>query len=454
MVSYHLVVLVHGIWGNSSHMAYLASQIEQKCKPKDPDVQLVVYRTGSHLGYLTYDGVDVNGKRISDEILLEVHRLSATGPVSHFSLIGYSMGGLVARYALGVLYHHGFFDSVRPVHFVTFVTPHVGSLNPSRSLSLRLFNYFAPLVLAHTGQHMFLKDKRVQGSKEYLPLLQWMASPSSKFYKALALFEHRSLYANTINDRRTSWYTTSISNVDPFNSMVNESLSAYQLEYVEGYDPTVIDFAKPIGFQTINLPKNRRFSLRRFLFKTFVWMKVLAGLVVMAPAYALYSLGNAIWQRIKLAKRLSVFTKESAHSLQALYDHPDSEEKSHSAFEERVMDQTDMFMDSIFSAVNSASYYNYHESITRKRRPSEEANLLEKSVVNLKGQTVLSFSLRLTPNQEAIVQLLNTLKWAKFPVIIRNTKATHAAVIYRHPDPQLEEGKLVVEHFIEKVFAI
>lgn len=462
MVAYHLVVLVHGIWGNSAHMGYLALQIEQHSRCSSPDEQLVVYRTCSHSGYLTYDGVDVNGKRISDEILAEVAALSQTGTVAKFSLIGYSMGGLMARYALGVLYHEGLFDAVQPVHFVTFCTPHLGIVNPSTLLLLRLFNAVAPLVLGRTGLHMFYKDAGVVGGKRHFPLLQWMADPASTFHRALALFAHRTLYANTINDRRTSWYTTSISATDPFYLMVNELLSAYALEYVAGYAPTVIDFARPIEFRRVRRPANV-FSLRRALFKCVAWLKVVASLVVVAPVYAVYLLGNGLWQHAKSLRRQSAFSRESASGLQALYANADA--GSYGSLGERVRDQTDLFMDSVFSAVNSASYYDYHHSITRKGRAKaereksgEETPLVSDSdglmpVVNLKGK-VADFRLKLTASQEVLAALLNTLKWDKFPVIIRNTKATHAAVIYRHADPQLEEGKLVVRHFVHEVFKI
>lgn len=500
MVNYHLVVLVHGVWGNPSHMSYLAHQIEKKnIKGSNPDEQIVVYKTGSHSGYLTYDGVDVNGKRISDEIVANVHALNEEkGTVTKFSLIGYSMGGLIARYALGILFHEGFFDEVQPVHFATFCTPHVGVVNPSNSLLSRLFNFAAPYVLGQTGQHFFLKDKKLVGNQEYVPLLRWMSDPASKFYKALDLFQTRSLYANTINDRRTSWYTTSISNLDPFNSMVNESLSAYLLTYIEGYEPTVIDFSSPISFNKVEPKLRPKFSFKRFLFKSLTWLRVFGHFLLITPIYSMFLLGNAIWQRFNMNRRLNAFYRDGAESLGVLYDlvneevdsgssdgayqskiHeigtdvekqckgqvPDSDNESYmSALGEKMRDETDVFVESIISAVNSASYYDYHYSVAKSPSiasvdtsdvPDDTSLLGKSSLINLKGQEIITdFKLKLTEAQEAIVSNLNTLKWDKFPVIIRNTRATHAAVIYRHPDPCFDEGKVVVRHFIEKVFKV
>lgn len=496
MVNYHLVVLVHGVWGNLSHMSYLAHQIENNCSSSDPDERIIVHKTGSHSGYLTYDGVDVNGKRIRDEIVETADGLNGEdGKVTKFSLIGYSMGGLVARYALGILYHDGFFDQVQPIHFVTFCTPHVGVVNPSNSLLSRIFNFVAPFVLAHTGQQFFLIDKKLVGNKEYVPLLQWMSDPASRFYKALELFETRSLYANTINDRRTSWYTTSISNLDPFNSMVNESLSAYKLEYVDGYLPTVIDFRKPITFKKVERGTKPAFNFKRFLYKSLTWLQVLGHFLLITPIYSLYLLGNFIWQRVKMNRRLRAFYLDGAESLGVLYDmmneelesvsgekDPSSDIKIHDVekqsnvdddsedeeflgrFGDKMSDETDVFIESVFSALNSASYYDYHYSVTKSpaSTPSDHLDdpdsvplLGKNNLINLKGQEITTdFKLNLTEPQEIAVANLNTLKWNKYPVIIRNTRTTHAAVIYRHPDPDFEEGKVVVRHFVEQVFKV
>ena len=86
---------------------------------------------------------------------------------------------------------------------------HNGVLVPqSHNFSARLYNRIAPLFLADTGSQFFLRDKVGEFGK---PLLVWMADPRSKFYKALAKFKYKSLYANVVNDKRCSWYTASIS---------------------------------------------------------------------------------------------------------------------------------------------------------------------------------------------------------------------------------------------------
>lgn len=473
MVNYHLVVLVHGIRGNLSHMSYLAEQIERNCKPKDSNEKLRVHKTGCHSGDLTYDGIDVNGKRISDEILEIIEDLEAVGEtVTKFSLIGYSLGGLVSRYALGILYHYGFFETIQPVHFVTFCTPHVGVLNTGKSLSSKIYNVIAPLTVASTGLQLFLTDRKIVGGKEYLPLLQWMTHPASKFYKALELFKHRTLYANAINDLRTSWYTAFVSGLDPFNSMVNETLSAYSLQYIKGYEPTIVDFSKPIEFNRVTREKLPGFSLGRIIYKGCVWIKLLATIVVVAPVYSLYVLYKAVKKRVKINMRIREFARESADSLKALYEaasHEDSLSSSyavidkestgdeHLRFDDTVQDQTEIFVESIYSALNSASYYDYHHSVSQPNPPKgdKEALLNPTAPINLKGNIApANFKVNLTSAQEDIVKNFNRLNWNKFPVIIKNTKSTHAAMIYRQEDPTFKEGQVVVNHFVTQVFEV
>ena len=64
-------------------MAYLA-QLLQNAKISDTQEILVVHRTESHSGYLTYDGIGVNGKRVADEITAEKLKLEKDGKVVKF----------------------------------------------------------------------------------------------------------------------------------------------------------------------------------------------------------------------------------------------------------------------------------------------------------------------------------------------------------------------------------
>lgn len=497
-------------------MDYLESQIQQ-IKSSNKKEKIITYKTNSHGGFLTYDGIDVNGKRIANEITAETDKLTNNGnQVKKFSILGYSLGGLISRYAIGVLYYEGYFDSALPVNFITFCTPHVGAIKPYRSFLAKMFNGFLSYFLAHSGAQMFLKDMQLVKS-EYggnndlnLPLLVWMAEPTSTFYVALSKFRHRMVYSNAIGDKRAGFFTAAIATMDPFSSMVDRKVSAYDFEYVEGYEPTVIDFSKPISFSKIDeVNAGPTDSIWSIIVK---WVKLLVGIILVTPLWGLWFLYKTISERIKLNKRVSLFFNET--SLLHLYGYPDhifedsaseddtpqpKNEKSelerngkdepHESFiyslerelGEQVRDQTDIFVDSIFDAANSQSYEEYEYSISsrnKKRKTkdklapksdnefsstinemenfddSSDPLLSQSKLVTLKGKKIDSFRLKLSSNELYIIHKLNKLDWEKYPVIIRNTKLTHSAAIVRQDEPAFEEGKTVVRHFVEQAFKL
>jgi hypothetical protein len=63
--------------------------------------------------------------------------------VKYISFSGHSMGGLVARYAIGELYAKKFFDDIKPVNLATFATPHLGTTAPLVQSKFRRFAFNA-----------------------------------------------------------------------------------------------------------------------------------------------------------------------------------------------------------------------------------------------------------------------------------------------------------------------
>ncbi|KAI8976555.1 putative serine esterase-domain-containing protein [Pilobolus umbonatus] len=141
-----LIVLSHGLWGTKEHMEYIEGRLKDKYK----------------------DGVYI--------IMNTVESLKAKGePLDKISLIGYSLGGLILRYAVGVLGQAGIFDTVTPHYFITFATPHLGVRSPSNSLFSKVFNYLSGTMVSRSGEQIQLVDHH---GKENKPLLQIMSEPS------------------------------------------------------------------------------------------------------------------------------------------------------------------------------------------------------------------------------------------------------------------------------------
>ena len=57
-------------------------------------------------GNFTYDGIELGGERVAHEVEETLEALIANGhTIRKLSVVGYSLGGLVARYALGCSMH-------------------------------------------------------------------------------------------------------------------------------------------------------------------------------------------------------------------------------------------------------------------------------------------------------------------------------------------------------------
>lgn len=110
------------------------------------------------------------------QVYEEIDKLKSEGRiVTRFSACGYSMGGLIARYLIGVLHIRNFFDSVTPVNFTTFATPHVGIPRYPGLLS-SIVSKAGPRMLSVSGEQFFHTDS---WSTTGRPLLAVMADPST-----------------------------------------------------------------------------------------------------------------------------------------------------------------------------------------------------------------------------------------------------------------------------------
>lgn len=208
----HLVVLVHGLWGNPNHMDTIEKTLLKSLKGVSKH-RIVTIKPSSFRFWKTYDGIQRCAELVIADIFFEIEALKQTNKykVTSFSIIGYSLGGLISRYVIGVLQGMGFFDEVTPVFFSTFATPHIGVRFFKRNLFDWFANNCAPYLFGRTGQQLFLTDSE--------QLLVKMADPSSIFYTGLKRFQTRILMANIKNDRSVAFYTSYITNYSPFDSL-------------------------------------------------------------------------------------------------------------------------------------------------------------------------------------------------------------------------------------------
>lgn len=459
----HLVILVHGLWGNTAHFEYVRLQLELVS-----DESLTVHITGLNEYYKTYDGIDVCGMRVAREIEEVAAGLQLRGhSVTRILVVGYLLGGLIARYAVGILYFNLFFDTIAPENFVTFCTPHVGVWTPGPGILVRIFNWLVPFLLAQSGRQLFLQDTTANNE----PLLVNMALSLLVFFRALQGFRHKALYANIVNDKRTSWFTAGISAIDPFDSMRNSNPNIPGLGYVAGYAPVVVDVAAPVtwrgrgpaGDETEDCACDDVESVHAvdapvlFWLRKWQWVVALANVTVFAPVWVLWFIVSSCLERFKLHKRWSDFFRETkadmVHYYLPLEDKSDSwtlgAEYLVRRFEDDIQDHADEVMDRVWNAMALGP-----ADEDTALAPVDLRALVVALVAALSATPHPRYELAVLAGQRFIISQLNTLGWRKFPVHIHNTKSSHAAAIVRHHDKHFGEGRVVVRHFVDEVFVM
>jgi hypothetical protein len=100
------------LWGNPNHLEVMARCL----RAKHPQESLHILVAKRNSGNFTYDGIELGGERVCQEIEEEIEKLAKAGQeIKKLSMVGYSLGGLVARYAIGLLHSKGFFERITPV---------------------------------------------------------------------------------------------------------------------------------------------------------------------------------------------------------------------------------------------------------------------------------------------------------------------------------------------------
>lgn len=73
----HLLVLVHGMWGNPDHLAEMNRIYAERCAQEDSALgpsgerlHILVAQTNKEAS--TYDGIDWGGERVADEVSIVV----------------------------------------------------------------------------------------------------------------------------------------------------------------------------------------------------------------------------------------------------------------------------------------------------------------------------------------------------------------------------------------------
>ncbi|KAK0217877.1 DUF676-domain-containing protein [Armillaria fumosa] len=412
MSSYHLLVLVHGMWGNPSHMAELKRiMLETHAQPSAEGIEMRLLVAETNKEASTYDGIDWGGERVAQEILDEVEKLQRDGDkVLRFSITGYSLGGLVSRYVVGILNRRGFFEDVTPVNFNTIATPHVG-LPTYPSFVSNLFSTLGPRLLSRTGEQFYCVDK---WSSTGRPLLDVMADPDQIFYKSLAAFKTIRIYANSVNDRTVPYVTAAIELEDNF---LDHATNGIEIELDEEYSPIIKSYSLP-AVSPAPTPKPAILSRQwlkdkkeRTYLPPFLQFRFPFNLVFYALLPILIPIGASL-----IIVRLSLASRSSRARIRLL-------EKENESNGERLIhllsDLERQVEDAVIDIIDDPGITSSSKNV-----------LPEKSKRKTKGDSSEPKAI-LSPLQQKIIRALNTLPMKKELVFLNIGHNSHATIVAR-----------------------
>ncbi|KAK5579590.1 hypothetical protein RB653_009274 [Dictyostelium firmibasis] len=225
----HLVILQHGFHATSQDFNIFINYFS---KQSQLDNCLFIAAKNNDYFLATHEGIDKIGERLFKEVK-EIYKENQQ--CEYISFIGHSLGGLIVRYAIGLLYIDGFFENCcKPINFISLTSPHVGSRRPTTTLYNKLLLFGANNFLSITGKQLILTDSHIliindenveekeekeKEEENTLPLLVYLSE--GIFLKGLKSFKNCSLYSNIYNDLQVSFCTSDINVINPYRLTFN-----------------------------------------------------------------------------------------------------------------------------------------------------------------------------------------------------------------------------------------
>lgn len=421
-------------------MTYIASALRDRYS-KD---RLHVLVAKSNSGNFTYDGIETGAERVTHEVEETIARLEEDGSrIRKISMLGYSLGGLVARYSVGLLYSNGWFDRLEPINFTTFASPHLGVRTPILGYQSHLWNMFGSRTLSTSGKQLFGEDNFRDTGR---PLLSILADPSSIFMQAISRFKRRTLYANIINDRSAPYYTTFISKIDPYTN-----LNLIDINYIEGYAPNIIDPVNPVSLKPQAPPPSILSQIAGTGQSLLNNAPFYAAMSLFVPIGATAYLINAGIQSVRSQSRIKLHESGQAGVGLGNYRIPLMIENARSAVE------------GTFGSLNGNPEYHTagtdaesdssSDSQGGKASPSKKSSL--KDLKRTPSSSKPRFpALNLSTDQFEMIENLDKAGFQKYAVHIQNVRHTHAAIVVRMKQRRFDEGKVVIKHWLDEEFEI
>ena len=187
-------------------------------------------------------------QKIIADIFYEIESLKQNNDleVTKISIIGYSLGGLISRYVIGLLNELDFFEKIEPIFFSTFATPH-GNPIFNDNIFDAVANRLGPYLFGKSGGQLFIAD--------HDKILVKMADPQEKYMRGLKISKAHS-FSKYQNDRTVAFFTSFITDVSPF-----EELDNIKIVYLDNLPQAKIA-NKLVRPKFVDLTKSHRLSLK------------------------------------------------------------------------------------------------------------------------------------------------------------------------------------------------
>ncbi|KAI0343271.1 DUF676-domain-containing protein [Trametopsis cervina] len=444
----HLLVLLHGMWGSPIHLAEtkriydeVRGQEDSIAGPNGELLRIIVPETNKESN--TYDGIDWCGERVADEVAAEIEKLQERGEtVTRFSVTGYSLGGLIARYLVGILHQRKFFDKITPVNFTTVATPHIGMILFPTFRS-KLFLALGSRLLSRTGEQFYAMDKWSTNGR---PLLEVMADPDRFFFQGLALFPHIRFYANVVNDVTVPYLTAAAETEDVF---AGHEYNGITIELDEQYAPLIKSYTLP-AVPASPPPPPKTFSKEWFkslhpplpplLQRKFPWnILVLVALPILIPTFMSLVVVRLSLDARKSRSRIKLLEKDESY--RERFAHVVAE------LEKRVEDAVADYIDDTSGAITSALSDPSSETIVGSQPPAKDKDNTEHADAIASAKQA-----QITPSQRKIVTWLNKLPNLKKELVyIHPIMNAHAVIIARDVVrfEHHKQGQAVLRHMAD-----
>ncbi|KAL7321091.1 hypothetical protein PS15m_000905 [Mucor circinelloides] len=434
-----LVVLSHGLWGVKGHMEFIEKKLIDKYQDK-----IHVLNSSVNEAKYSYDGVDICGERLAEDIESTVVRLGKNGKqVKKISLIGYSLGGLIVRYAIGHLGQKGFFNTIEPACFVTFATPHMGVRLPTSNAFSIMFNFVSGRLVSRSGEQLQLLDKYDKAQNK--PILEILSDPDQVYFKYLSKFKTRRTYANIANDRTVGYWTAGLELRDYFfdsKGKIDFTLDETYSSIITSFEQRLPNASRSnkVGDLDANGKKKKK-PLKPIILKyTFYCL-----LPILGPIFYILALSFIGFQGLVsryrtsqiMDKKKSLITNNNSTSEETLG---------------RRSSEADRYMNGelLAGALDAVNLPGEQDSPPKKQSTSDLLNL-KTYYYNVEPSKLLDESSKPLPfidTTKRIHRNLRLLEWERVWVYIRAFNA-HGSIVCRQKRFTTDSGIATIQHFLD-----